>query len=260
MFHVSAHGRGARHIFLDDRDRASFLRTLGCAVYRFRWICCGYCLMGTHYHLIVDACSENLSAGMQMLNSVHTCGFNARHARTGPLMRVHFMSKRIDDDHRLMNAVKYIARNPVDAKLCEHPGDWEWSSYCATAGIVPVPAFLDAGPVLALFSRDERTARNAFIDFVSGSCPEVEREVRSRYYTRELLATNKVRERQRPTLATLFEVCDSMESRNCAVREAHLLFGYTLKEIGRHLGLSESMISRVCSAGVKDLNDKLNNR
>jgi len=245
LFHVASHGVGDCSIFLDDYDRMSFLKLLGCVVYRFRWICNAYCLMSNHYHLLVDTSARNLSDGMQLLDGVHTQRFNARHGRRGRLIREHFMSDRIEDDHRFRNALKYIATNPVDAGLCRHPGEWTWSSYSTTAGITCGPGFLSIQPVLALFSPDERRARNTYIDFVSGASPEVEREMKSRYYTREAIGTGRIRECLRPTLAELFKGCESKETRNDAIRRAYMVFGYTLAEIGEHVGLSTASVSRI---------------
>lgn len=258
VFHVASHGVRDTNIFLDDNDRVSFLRLLGCVVYRFRWVCYGYCLMSNHFHLIVDTSADGLSAGMQMLDSLHSLKFNARYRRAGKLIRTHFMSERIDDDHRFMNALRYIARNPLDAGICEHPGEWMWSSYNATAGTLPAPLFLDVEAALGVFSPDRRRARNIYIDFVNGLSLEVEREMKSRFYTRESLGTCRVRDRLRPTLAELFNGCDSIESRDRAIHEAHEQYGYTLKEIGEYLGLSISQVSRV-SRGVKGLHHKSNN-
>lgn len=225
---------------------------LGCVVYRFRWVCCAYCLMSNHYHLIVDTSAENLSGGMKVLDGVYSQRFNARHRRAGRLIRDRFMSDRIDHDYRFMNTLKYIARNPVDAGIRAHPGEWIWSSYGATAGIIPAPEFLSVRPVLALFSADDRRARNMYIDFISGLSPEVEREVKSRYYTSEPVGTSKTRERQRPTLRSLFESCESKESRNQAIQKAYRVFGYTLKEIAEHIGVSTSTVSRAGHSKVPD--------
>ncbi len=245
VFHVASHGVGDGGIFLDEYDRVCFLRQLGSVVYRFRWICCSYCLMTNHFHLIVDTSAKDLTGGMHVLNSVYSRRFNARHRRSGRLVREHFMSEHIEDDYRFLNALKYIARNPVEAGICNHPGEWKWSSYNAIAGMIPAPTFLSVKPVLNLISQDERRARNTYVDFVSGCSLEVEREVKSRYYAGRAVTTCKVRERLRPTLAELFDGCDSIEARNRAIGNAFMVFGYTLKEIGEHVGLSQSTISRV---------------
>ncbi|MFH1151067.1 MAG: hypothetical protein V1748_11400 [Actinomycetota bacterium] len=253
VFHVSSHGVGERRVFLDDFDRVSFLRLLGSVVHRFRWICCAYCLLSTHYHLIVDTDPESLSRGLQALHSVYSLRFNDRHKRRGSLFREHCMCDRIDDDYRFRNALKYVARNPVDAGICAHPGEWVWSSYNATAGTIRGREFLSVQPVLSLFSQDVRRARNTYIDFVSGLSPEVECEMKSRYYSSEPVTACRVRERTRPTLSELFDGCDSMESRNHAIGRAYHVFGYTLKEIADHVGLSVSRVSRVGGLPLRNL-------
>lgn len=245
-------------MFLDDIDRKSFLELLGSVVYRYRWVCCAYCLMRNHYHLLVDTSVESLSGGMKLLDGTYSRRFNSRYRRSGQMIRVHFMVERIDNDYRFLNAVKYIARNPLEAGVCCHPGEWSWSSYNATAGILPGPQFLDVGPVLDLFSKNDRTARFAYIDFVSGDSPEAQSEARSRYYSSTPVVTCKIRERSRPTLESLFKGCDSLESRNRAIHQAHRVFGYTLAEIGESVGLSVSMVCKI-SSGVGRLNHSLNN-
>ncbi len=41
--------------------------------------------------------------------------------------------------------MRYIVLNPVSAGLCHLPHEWSWSSYPATVGMAPVPAFLNTG-------------------------------------------------------------------------------------------------------------------
>lgn len=106
----------------------------------------------------------------------------------------------------MLNALKYIALNPVKARLCSHPGEWPWSSYNATAGILAPPAFLSVQPVLDRFSRDARRARNPFIDFIDGTAPEVESDIKSRHYLQEPVRTVKARPRIRPVLSWIFDV------------------------------------------------------
>jgi len=68
VYHVTSRGNARQAIFLDDEDRESFLKRLKHVVDRFGWICHGYCLMGNHYHLLLETPAANLSRGMQLLN------------------------------------------------------------------------------------------------------------------------------------------------------------------------------------------------
>ncbi len=249
LYHVFPRGRGGNIVFFDDLDRSVFLGLLECTVYRFRWILCAYCLMGTHYHLLVDTSREALSSGVRSLHSTYSRRFKRRHGHPcdagGRLFSDHLAHDRVDEEYRMLNAVRYMALNPVEANLCRHPGEWAWSSYNATAGILAPLPFLSVQPVLERFSHDTRRARNLFIDFIDGSSLELERDVKSRYYLQEPVRTIKARPRTRPVLSEIFEGCDSRESRDDAIGRAFNRWGYTLDEIGEHLGLHLSTISKI---------------
>ena len=77
LYHLTSRGTARRIIFIDDLDRSSFIRLLGNTVFRFRWICCGYCLMGNHYHLLVDSarrgCPRECSISTGLIRSSSTC-------------------------------------------------------------------------------------------------------------------------------------------------------------------------------------------
>jgi len=90
VYHVTSRGNARQEIFLDDKDRNSFLETLGRVVDRFGWICHAYCLMNNHYHLLIETPAANLSRGMQMLNGIYPQSFNRRHGRVGHVLQGRF--------------------------------------------------------------------------------------------------------------------------------------------------------------------------
>jgi REP element-mobilizing transposase RayT len=90
LYHVTSRGNARQTIFNDDEDRETFLATLADAIARHRWICHSYCLMGNHYHLLVETPVPNLSKGMRLLNGVYTQAFNRRHKRAGHLFQGRF--------------------------------------------------------------------------------------------------------------------------------------------------------------------------
>ena len=65
VYHVTSRGDRREPIYEDDGDRERFLSVLAGVVERFRWLCHGYCLMGNHYHLIVETPRANLARGMR---------------------------------------------------------------------------------------------------------------------------------------------------------------------------------------------------
>jgi putative transposase len=118
IFHVGARGAGRIPIFLDDEDRRYFLVLLAVAVAKFEWRCYAFCLMGNHYHLVVEARREELSGGMQLLNGDHAQTFNLKYGRWGHLFGERFWSRLVESDEQLVNTCKYVLENPVRAGLC----------------------------------------------------------------------------------------------------------------------------------------------
>jgi REP-associated tyrosine transposase len=143
-------------IFVDDADRRMFIAFLAQSVYRFRWTCLAYCLMTNHFHLVVSLSAPNLAKGMHRLNGLYARRFNERHGHVGHLFEARYSSNLIETEEHLLQALRYVALNPVTAGLCDDPGDWEWSSFRATAGLERCPRFLAGARVRALFGRGPR--------------------------------------------------------------------------------------------------------
>ena len=72
LYHITSRGDGREAIYLDDKDRESFLSVFGAVCERCNWMCHAYCLMGNHYHLLIETRAGNLSQGMRQLNGVYT--------------------------------------------------------------------------------------------------------------------------------------------------------------------------------------------
>jgi REP element-mobilizing transposase RayT len=127
FFHVTARGNRGSMVFVDDLDRIDFLQLLRTTRKRFEWRCLAHCLLGTHYHLIIEASQENLSSGMQRLNGVYARRFNRRHGYRGHVFEDRFASFVIEDEPHLQAAVAYVHQNPVRAGLCNRAEEWRWS-------------------------------------------------------------------------------------------------------------------------------------
>jgi putative transposase len=54
LYHVTSRGDQQEAVYLDDADRSVLLEVLEEVVQRFNWIVHAYCLMGNHYHLLVE--------------------------------------------------------------------------------------------------------------------------------------------------------------------------------------------------------------
>jgi putative transposase len=66
LYHVTSRGNRRESIYETDDDRRLFLSVLDAACEGF------YCLMGNHYHLLIETPDGNLCCGMRQLNGVYT--------------------------------------------------------------------------------------------------------------------------------------------------------------------------------------------
>ena len=87
-----------------------------------------YCLMPNHVHLILVPSDETgLSRAVGETHRRYSGYINARLRVTGHLFQGRFGCVAMDESH-LMAAFRYVAVNPVKAKLAATAADWPWSS------------------------------------------------------------------------------------------------------------------------------------
>jgi putative transposase len=169
VYHVATRATGPSELFRDRDDYLRFLRILERVVGKYRWRLHAYCLMVTHYHLVLTTPEPNIARGMQLLNSVYARTFNERHGRVGHLVAARYSGTIIESDGHAFEVCRYLPLNPVRSKRCERPEDYPWSSYAATIGMREEPAFLDSRWIVELFGDDLSTARRTLRDFVDAA-------------------------------------------------------------------------------------------
>ncbi len=171
IYHLTSRGVDGTALFLDDRDDERLLFGLSLAVKRFHWLLHAYCLMTNHFHLLLSTPAPNLARGMQLLNSGYAASFNRRYGRRGHLFERRYFSTHIETDRHLLEAARYVVLNPVRAGLANTPEEGRWTSYHATAGLVPAASFLQPGWLLGQFSAVRRRAHQRYRTFVADGAP-----------------------------------------------------------------------------------------
>ena len=78
VYHVMARGHERSVVFRDDGHRERFLGLLGSVSQDEGWEIHGYCLMGNHYHLLVETPLGKLSRGIKAVNGRYAQWFNWR--------------------------------------------------------------------------------------------------------------------------------------------------------------------------------------
>ena len=124
---MTARGVCDTRIYQDDADRRSFLELLRLSEERHGWTCHAFCLMTTHYHLVLEARRDALSCGLHHLNGRYARGFNGRHGRFGHLFAERYSARSIENEQYLYDVCSYVLLNPVKARLCDRADEWRWS-------------------------------------------------------------------------------------------------------------------------------------
>jgi len=135
FFHVVSRGVNQTAIFRADDDRHLFVGLLDRTIRRCSWECHAYCLMGNHFHLVLEAARDDISCGMQRLNGVYAQSFNGCYGRVGHLFQNRFGVRLVESEPGLAGTCCYVFDNPVRAGLCEQPEDWPWSGGRAHAAL-----------------------------------------------------------------------------------------------------------------------------
>ena len=289
VYHVTTRGNRREPIFENDSDRATLMRILGDAMLRFDARLLAYCLMGNHYHLVLCTQRANLSQVMRHVNGVYTQSFNRRHTKVGHVFQGRFKAILVDRDVYLLEVCRYVDLNPVRARLTDDPTAWRWSSCRMHLGMDESPAWLDSAVLLAyLIGRDVRSvqdlqaARQLYAESVSAGrdTPLWEQALRQQIYLgddafvtrmqsrapagvgdasdRQLAmpphsgtgAGSIPREQTRPP-QTMQHWLSTSQTREQALRQAHVEGGLTLTAMARELGLSVSRVSRLVARAAR---------
>ena len=166
VHHVTSRGNRREAIVVDDADREIFVAVLTMVVERFGWRCHAWCLMGNHYHIVVETPQANLARGMRQLNGVFTQRINRRHGRNGHVFQGRYKAILVDRDAHLLEVCRYVVLNPVRARMAARAADWRWSSYAATAHLRTPPGPTCRDDLLALLSPTRSRAAALYRRFV----------------------------------------------------------------------------------------------
>lgn len=119
--HVMNRGIARRTVFEDRRDVRYFLSHLA-RVVRAGWIeVHAYCVLTTHFHLLVRSSDEGLSRAMGRILNNYVRWFNRGRKRDGPLFRSRFQSRPVESLEYRRRLVRYIDANAVEAGLVPTP-------------------------------------------------------------------------------------------------------------------------------------------
>ena len=261
FYHITSRGNARQDIFLDQADRLQFLEYLPQCIDRYHWRCHAYCLMGNHYHLLVETLLPTLSRGMRHLNGSYTQSYNRRYHRVGHLFQGRYKAILVQKDSYLLELARYIVLNPVRAGMVRSAREWPWSSHRAMAGEITPPDWLTTELVLGHFGRRHDKAVQGYRRFVSEgkNQPSPWDSLKNQVF----LGDDEFVEEMQAKLPDSFSsrgipkvqlsavkrplgwYTRKVKQRDKAIIAAYRSGHYTQHEIGEHFGISHTTVSRI---------------
>lgn len=146
--HVTQRSNGRQQAFFSDANYAAYrdLLAVHCAAHGvavWSWV-----LMPNHVHLVlVPDHADALRAALSKVHRAYPGRIHAREKRTGHFWQGRFGCVAMDEPH-LLAALRYVALNPVRARLTKRAQDWRWSSVHALLDPARGDGITHSAPVL----------------------------------------------------------------------------------------------------------------
>jgi len=120
LHHVIGRGIERKFIFNQDKDKCEFQRRLTDNLTKSSMQCYAWCIMGNHFHLLLQTGTTSLAEFMRSLLTGYAVYYNMVHKRSGHLFQNRYQSTVCDKDSYLLSLVRYIHLNPVKANVISY--------------------------------------------------------------------------------------------------------------------------------------------
>jgi putative transposase len=131
VYHVMNRSAKQSVLFSNAHDYLEFERTLESALARYPIRLPAYCIMPTHFHLLLwPRFDGDVSRFLKWLTATHARRWNESHGTVGrgAVYQSRFRCVWVEDDQQLLRAWRYIERNAVVSNLVIRAEDWRWCS------------------------------------------------------------------------------------------------------------------------------------
>ena len=165
--HVMNRARRGADLFVEKSDYQQFIDLLRETADLFNVNVAAYCLMPNHYHLMVQTPDANLSRCMRNLNGIYTQKYNMAHGCDGTLFRGRYKSILVDADSYVLQLVRYIHRNPLEAGLVKRLDRYPWASHKGYLSKAERWNWLYKGFILGMLTEDLNGQIQAYKQFMA---------------------------------------------------------------------------------------------
>jgi len=129
VYYTTAKVMNNELLFRDDADYRYFLDMLASRKEKYNFILYAFCLLPTHYHLLIETKDKNISKIMQAINTSYSLYFNNKYKRQGHLLQGRFGMQAVSKDATLLELTCQIHLNPLKLRLAKTIEEYRFSSY-----------------------------------------------------------------------------------------------------------------------------------
>jgi len=271
-YHVSQRGNNHESIFLGDEEKNYYLKLLMKYKKQYSFKLLGYVLMDNHYHLLIQTGVEPLNKIMHRINSLYSRYYNKKNNRSGHVFSDRYAAGLIQDEHYLFSVLRYIHWNPVRAGLSLTAEDYKWSSDHVYRN--NDDTLVDINFVLNIFSLNNTFSHETYRQMMKTASDDEESYEEMHLIGDESFRTSKkedcnpIKELKDPLIGRkslgniLSETgasADDIDLIKGGSRQRHLKLyklsyvhaavteGYTFKETGRFIGISDTAVNKLIS-------------
>ena len=171
-YHVVTRGNRREAVFQRPDDYAAYCTYLKAACRQHAVSCAHFCLMPNHIHLLLWAADvRQLSWAMHYVQRRYWLYMQRHSGLSGHLWQGRFHSFPIESEAYLLEAARYIERNPLEAKLVPALEDYLWSSYPFYVRATSSPIPLKPTPVYEALGATAAARQQAYRAFVATPQP-----------------------------------------------------------------------------------------
>lgn len=179
IYHAMGRAIGGARSFPEDGHRERFLEFVGQRVEGGDLIVHAFCLMTTHYHLLLETPRAGLSRWMQGILGNYAQWLNLREERFGHLWQGRFKAILVERGPYLLECSRYIHLNPNRAGISRPAERWKWSSYRNYVGGLGKPAVswvttktvLGESGTAGVSEKEARRAYREYVESAKGEAP-----------------------------------------------------------------------------------------
>ncbi|ORU89564.1 MAG: hypothetical protein A6F71_00975 [Cycloclasticus sp. symbiont of Poecilosclerida sp. M] len=137
--HITQRGNRREDVFFTDEDWFFYLELLTLYCKKHNVSILAYCLMTNHVHLVLTPRSEKgLQQVLKPLHMRYSQHINKIKGWKGHLWQGRFFSSPLDDAYT-WSTIRYVERNPVQARMIIKSENYQWSSAAAHCGLKKSP-------------------------------------------------------------------------------------------------------------------------